>query len=61
MSHAVIPVPVRFDVDTGRGFAFRPGTTVGYADTGIAPVIERFCSQIARRTALRLAPALNYL
>ena len=56
MSHAVIPAPVRFDVGGGREFAFRPGTAVGYADSGVAPIVERFCSQITRRTGLRLAP-----
>jgi hexosaminidase len=56
MSHTVIPAPVRFDVGGGRGFAFRPGTEVRYADTGVAPVVARFCSQITRRTGLRLAP-----
>ncbi len=35
---------------------FRPGTAVGYTDTGLAPLVGRFCSQIARRTGLRLAP-----
>ncbi len=56
MSHAVIPAPVRFDAGGGREFAFRPGTAVGYADSGVAPIVERFCSQITRRTGLRLAP-----
>jgi hexosaminidase len=57
MSHTVIPAPVRFDVGAGPGFAFRPGTVVGYADTAVAPIAGRFCSQITRRTGLRLAPA----
>jgi hexosaminidase len=56
MSHAVIPAPVRFDVGGGREFVFRPGTAVGYADSVVAPIVERFCSQITRRTGLRLAP-----
>ena len=56
MSHAVIPAPARFDVGGGHEFAFRPGTAVGYADSGVAPIVERFCSQITRRTGLRLAP-----
>ena len=56
MDHAVIPAPARFDSDGGRGFAFRPGTVVAYADPGIAPVAGRFCAQIARRTGLRLVP-----
>jgi hexosaminidase len=56
MSHAVIPAPVRFEVSAGREFVFRPGTAVGYADAGLAPVVERFCSQVNRRTGLRLAP-----
>jgi hexosaminidase len=55
MSHAVIPAPVRFDVSGGRGFAFRPGTPIEYTDASITPVVERFCSQVTRRTGLRLA------
>ena len=55
MDHTVIPAPARFDAG-GRGFAFRPGTVVAHADTRIAPVVGRFCTQIARRTGLRLAP-----
>ena len=57
MSHTVIPAPVRFDAGAGPGFAFRPGTAVGYADTAVAPIAGRFCSQVTRRTGLRLAPA----
>ena len=60
MSHTVIPATVRFDAG-GRGFAFRPGTAVRYADTAAAPVAERFCAQITRRTGLRLAPAAGSL
>ena len=55
MSHPVIPAPVRFDGDAGR-FAFQPGTRIVYADPGVAPIVERFCSEITRRTGLRLAP-----
>ena len=56
MDHTVIPAPARFDAGGGRGFAFRPGTVVAHADTRIAPVVGRFCTQIARRTGLpRLA------
>ena len=56
MSHPVIPAPVRFDGGAGR-FAFRPDTLVAYADPGVAPVAERFCSEITRRSGLRLAPS----
>ena len=56
MGHAVIPAPVRFDVGEEREFVFRSGTAVGYADSVVAPIVERFCSQITRRTGLRLAP-----
>ena len=56
MSHTVIPAPARFDVTGGRGFVFRPGTAVAYTDTGLGPIAGRFCSQITRRTGLRLAP-----
>ena len=57
MEHAVIPAPLRFDVASGPGFAFRPGTAVAYADPGITPVVGRFCAQFTRRTGVRLAPA----
>ena len=56
MEHAVIPAPLRFETRGGPGFAFRPGTVVGYADTPIAPLVGWFCTQIARRKGLRLAP-----
>jgi hexosaminidase len=56
MDHAVIPAPARFDAGDGPGFAFRPGTVVAYADTAIAPLAGRFCTQVAGRTGLRLAP-----
>ena len=54
MSHPVIPAPVRFG-RAGAEFALRPGTTVGYTAPGLAPIVERFCTEIARRTGLRLA------
>ena len=57
MDHAVIPAPARYDAGDGQGFAFRPGTTVAYAGTPIAPLVGRFCVQVARRTGLRLTPA----
>jgi len=60
MSHAVIPAPVRFEVGGGREFMFRPGTAVGYADPGLAPIARRFCSEITRRTGLRLAPRAGH-
>jgi hypothetical protein len=55
MSHPVIPAPVRFDGGGGE-FVFRPGTTVAYSDAAVAPIVERFCSEVTRRTGLRLAP-----
>jgi hexosaminidase len=60
MSHPVIPAPMRFDVGGGREFAFRPGTPVRYADPGLAPIVERFCSQVTRRTGVRLAPRTGH-
>jgi hypothetical protein len=56
MSHPVIPAPLRFEAGGEREFAFRPGTTVAYADGGVAPMAERFCAQVARRTGMRLVP-----
>src|SRR5215831_2153039 len=61
MSHPVIPAPARFDSTEGR-FALRPGTTIGYAASAasaapvVAALVERFCSEVARRTGLRLVP-----
>ena len=57
MDHAVIPAPARYEAGDGQGFAFRPGTTVAYAGTPIAPLVGRFCAQVTRRTGLRLTPA----
>jgi hexosaminidase len=56
MSHPVIPAPLRFEAAGEREFAFRPGTTVTYADYGLAPMAERFCAQVTRRTGVRLVP-----
>jgi hexosaminidase len=56
MRHPVIPAPARFDAAGGPGFVFRSGTVVRYADTALAPLAGRFCSEIARRTGLRLMP-----
>ena len=56
MSHAVIPVPVRFDVGGGHEFALRPGTAVGYTDPGVAATVDRFCAEVARRTGVRVPP-----
>jgi hexosaminidase len=56
MSHPVIPAPLRFEAGRGREFAFRAGTTVVYAGDGLAPMAERFCAQITRRTGMRLVP-----
>jgi hexosaminidase len=51
MSLAVIPAPLRFDPDGGR-FGLRAGTRIAYETGDVAPVVERFCSEIARRTGL---------
>ena len=55
MNHPVIPAPVRFDGDAGQ-FAFRSGTRVCYTAPRVAPIVERFCSEVTRRTGLRPAP-----
>jgi len=51
----VIPALVRFDAGE-RAFAFRSGTRVVYSDTDLGPIIERFSSEVARRTGIRLEP-----
>jgi hexosaminidase len=56
MSLPVIPAPVRFDRGAGQ-FTLRPGTTVGYTAAGIAPIAERFCTEITRRTGVQVTPA----
>jgi hexosaminidase len=54
MDHPVIPAPARFDGGRGR-FALRPGTRISCA-AAVEPVVGRFCSEITRRTGLRLVP-----
>ena len=58
MSHPVIPAPVRFDREAGQ-FAVRSGTKIAYAVPELAPVVERFCAEVRRRTGLRLAPVIG--
>src|SRR5262249_11280901 len=53
--HPVIPVPVRFDGDGGE-FTFRSGTTIASTNTDVAPIVERFCLEVTRRTGLRVLP-----
>ena len=60
MSHPVIPAPVRSDVGGGREFVLRPGTAIAYTEVGLAPIIERFCTQITRRTGVRPAPSTDH-
>lgn len=55
MYDPVIPTPVRSD-RAGGHFAFLAGTTVAYEREDVAPIVERFCSEVARRTGLRPAP-----
>ena len=59
MSHPVIPAPVRFDATDADGqFALRSGTPIAYEAQApeLAPIAERFCEEISRRTGLHLAP-----
>ena len=53
--HAVIPAPVRFDGDRGE-FTFRSGMMITYTKTDVAPIAERFCLEVTRRTGLRILP-----
>src|ERR1700733_8783671 len=55
MSHPVIPAPVRFEVADGQ-FTLRSGTLIAYQATELAPIAERCCEEISRRTGLRLEP-----
>src|SRR5262245_30324404 len=52
--HPVIPAPARFDGDRG-GFTFRSGK-IAYTNPDVAPIAERFCLEVARRTGLRVLP-----
>jgi hexosaminidase len=56
MSLPVIPAPVRFDPGAGQ-FTLRPGTRVACAAAEVAPIAERFCAEITRRTGLRVTLA----
>ena len=58
-SHPVIPAPVRFDGGAGR-FAVRPDTRIAFTAPEVAPIVERFCSEIRRRTGLRLTPMAGH-
>jgi hexosaminidase len=59
MSHPVIPAPVRFDPGAGR-FAWRPDTRIAYTAAEVAPLVERFCSELRRRTGLRAVPMAGH-
>ena len=59
MSHPVIPAPARFDGDAGQ-FALRSGTRIAYTAPEVAPIVERFCSEISRRTGLSVAPMAGH-
>jgi len=56
MSLPVIPAPVRFDRGAGQ-FTLRPGARVAFAAAEVAPIAERFCAEVTRRTGLRATPA----
>jgi hexosaminidase len=55
MSSAVIPAPGRLDHNGGE-FAFRSGMTIAYIAVDVAPIVERFCLEVTRRTGLRVLP-----
>lgn len=55
MSHPVIPAPFRFEGRAGR-FVLRPGMRIGYTAPGLTPLVERFCAELTRRTALPVTP-----
>ena len=59
-AHTVIPAPLKFDVDDAGTFVFRSGTTVVHAQAGLGSIVERFCSAVARRTGIRLAPIVGH-
>ena len=55
MRNAVIPAPVRIDHKGGE-FALRSSTTIAYTNIEVAPIVERFCSEVTRRMGLRVLP-----
>ncbi len=59
MSHPIIPAPARFDAGPGP-FALRSGLPAAYAAAEVAPIVERFCAEVQRRTGLRVAPTASY-
>ena len=59
MAHAVIPAPARYEALEGPGFVLRPGTAVVCADATIAPLLERFCAQVARYAGGRMQPGVS--
>jgi hexosaminidase len=53
--HPVIPAPLR--IDDGRGaFTFGSGTTIAFTNPDVAPIVERFCLEVTRRTGFRVVP-----
>ena len=52
----VIPAPLRASCRQGS-FRFATGTRVAYADPALAPIVERFCSEVMRRTGVWCEPA----
>ena len=58
IGHPVIPAPMRSDDDRGD-FAFRSGTTIAYTNTDVAPIVERFCLEVTRRTGLRVSSTIG--
>ena len=55
MNNAVIPAPGRIDHKGGE-FTLRSGATIAYIDIELAPIVERFCSEVTRRMGLRVLP-----
>jgi hexosaminidase len=59
MTHPVIPAPIRFDPGAGR-FRFRADTRIAYTAPAVAPIVERFCSEVRRRTGLSVTPMAGH-
>src|SRR6516164_10989491 len=55
MNNAVIPAPGRIDHKGGE-FTLRSGATIAYINIEVAPIVERFCSEVTRRMGLRVLP-----
>jgi hexosaminidase len=51
----LIPAAARYTAEDGE-FVLAPDTRIVLADPQLSPVVDRFCTDVARRTGVRIAP-----